>query len=67
MTTTIAKHTRHAQPREIVYRQRAGSDTLHWLCEVARRPRPDDRVIVDVKRPKGDLCNRCRAIERRRP
>ncbi len=61
----ITKHARHTPPREIVYRQRAGSDTWHWACDVARRPRPDDRIIVDIKRPKGDLCNRCRSREAR--
>ena len=64
-TTTIKRTPIRSAVRDITYRQRAGSDTWHWLCPVARRPRPTDRVIVDVRRPKGDLCNQCRMREGR--
>lgn len=48
------------------YRRRLKSDTWHW--EPTCRWWPLKAFVEKdlTKRPKGDLCNGCRAIEKRR-
>ena len=56
-------------PQVIGYRRRIGSDTWHWKRDCHWWPRDVARdfdycYLAKPKRPKGDLCNECRAKER---
>jgi hypothetical protein len=50
----------------MIYVQKQGSDTWHWAANCSVMPhRIARRVVVERGRPRGDLCNQCRAKERR--
>jgi hypothetical protein len=48
------------------YRRRPGRDTWHWMpkCRWWPRVREDAIVAEGRTRPRGELCNECRAKER---
>jgi hypothetical protein len=47
------------------YRKRKGSDTWHWIESCRWYPSKRYTGATRDKRPHGDLCNECRAKEKR--